>query len=122
MVQPSWVAVTRSSPVRPVLDHLAIRDSEPVAFGFALLLDELARHISELDNGLRQRVVAVPHAHRRPGLTSCPEPPRSPLRRGVLRGCASSLFTASMAFTVNGPARHSLMSNDAVGFAAATNR
>jgi hypothetical protein len=28
-----------------------------------------------------------------------------PLRRGVLRGCASRIFTASMAFTVNSPAR-----------------
>jgi hypothetical protein len=28
------------------------------AFGFALLLDELARHLRELDDELRQRVVA----------------------------------------------------------------
>jgi hypothetical protein len=31
-----------------------------------------------------------------------------PIRRGVPRGCASRLFTASMAFTVNRPARLSL--------------
>jgi hypothetical protein len=45
-----------------------------------------------------------------------------PLRRGVLHGCASRLFTASMAFAVNRPARLSLMSNDAAGFAPATDR
>jgi len=31
-----------------------------------------------------------------------------PLRRGVPRGCTSRIFTASMAFTVNNPARLSL--------------
>ena len=31
-----------------------------------------------------------------------------PIRRGVPRGCASRIFTASMAFTVNSPARLSL--------------
>src|SRR6266540_2340957 len=41
-----------------------------------------------------------------------PPPPsqafRALLRRGVLRGCPSRIFTASMAFTVNRPARLSL--------------
>jgi hypothetical protein len=46
-----------------------------------------------------------------------------PIRRGVLRGYASRLFAASMAFTLNSGARHSLLppegktSNDAAGFA-----
>ena len=48
----------------------------------------------------------------------------SPIRRGVLRGCASRLFAASMAFALNSGARHSLFppedgtSNDAAGFAS----
>ncbi len=47
-----------------------------------------------------------------------------PIRRGVLRGCASRLFAASMAFTLISGARHSLLppegetSNDAAGFAS----
>jgi hypothetical protein len=46
-----------------------------------------------------------------------------PIRRGVLRGCASRLSTASMAFALISGARHSLLppegetSNDAAGFA-----
>jgi len=47
-----------------------------------------------------------------------------PIRRGVLRGCKSRLFTASVAFTLIPRARHSLSSafaggasNDAAGFA-----
>src|SRR4051794_21861493 len=46
-----------------------------------------------------------------------------PIRRGVLRGCASRLFTASVAFTLDSGARLSLLppegetSNDAAGFA-----
>ena len=47
-----------------------------------------------------------------------------PIRRGVLRGCASRLFTASVAFTLDSGARLSLLppegetSNDAAGFAS----
>jgi hypothetical protein len=47
-----------------------------------------------------------------------------PIRRGVLRGCASRLFAASMAFALISGARHSLLppegetSNDAAGFAS----
>ena len=47
-----------------------------------------------------------------------------PIRRGVLHGCASRLFAASMAFTLISGARHSLLppegetSNDAAGFAS----
>src|SRR3954452_7374324 len=52
-----------------------------------------------------------------------PNVPR-PLRRGVLRGCASRLYTPSMAFAVKDPARLSLSpvpqdehTNGAAGFA-----
>ena len=47
-----------------------------------------------------------------------------PIRRGVPHGCASRLYTASMAFTLISGARHSLpppedgTSNDAAGFAS----
>jgi hypothetical protein len=46
------------------LRKLAIRDGynghehPPVAFGMALTLDELARHVRDLDDGLREAVVA----------------------------------------------------------------
>jgi hypothetical protein len=59
---------------------------------------------------------ALLHGHRAPapageGLPSSRRHhlnvPRA-LRRGVPRGCASRIFTASMAFTVNSPARLSL--------------
>ena len=47
-----------------------------------------------------------------PGRASQFPPPPSirsaPIRRGVPHGCASRLFTASMAFTLNSGARHSL--------------
>ena len=45
------------------------------------------------------------------GLPSSRRHPRyvpRPIRRGVLHGCASRLYTASMAFTLNSGARHSL--------------
>ena len=69
--------------------------------------------ISRLLTGYK---AALFHEHREPapageGLPSSRRHhlnvPR-PLRRGVPRGCTSRIFTASMAFTVNNPARLSL--------------
>jgi len=81
-------------------------------FGIQLLQDSdapIATHSAGRPGRAGEGLPSSRHHH--------PNVPR-PLRRGVLRGCTSRLFTPSMAFTQRDEARLSLIhAHDAAGFA-----